>query len=173
MQKQKRVNEVTMKGTPVTLLGPKITIGDTAPDFTVENSKMEPIKLSDFKGKVRIINSVPSIDTSVCSAQVHRFNVEAAKLKDVVIFSVSVDLPFALNRYCAAEGIDAVKVTSDHKDLDFGLKYGVVIEEKRLLTRAVFVVDKHDKIAYVEYVKETSEEPNYDKVLAAVTALTN
>lgn len=168
---QKRLNEVTMRGDPVTLLGPKIKVGDIANDFVVLNAEMKPIKLSDFKGHVRIINSVPSIDTSVCSAQVHRFNVEAAKLKNTIIFSVSVDLPFALNRYCAAEGIDAVKVTSDYKDLDFGLKYGVVIEEKRLLTRAVFVVDKKDKIVYAEYVKETSNEPNYDKILAVIETI--
>ncbi|WP_294833951.1 thiol peroxidase [uncultured Gilliamella sp.] len=168
---QKITNQVTMRGVPVTLLGTHIKVGDKAPDFTVQDSSMKPVKLSDFKGKVRIINSVPSIDTSVCSAQVHRFNTQAAKLKDVVIFSVSVDLPFALNRYCAAEGIDAVKVTSDHKDLDFGLKYGVVIEQLRLLTRAVFVVDKNDNIVYVQYVKETSEEPDYDKVLAVINTL--
>lgn len=168
---QKITSQVTMRGVPVTLLGTHIKVGDKAPDFTVQDSAMKPVKLSDFKGKVRIINSVPSIDTSVCSAQVHRFNTQAAKLKDVVIFSVSVDLPFALNRYCAAEGIDAVKVTSDHKDLDFGLKYGVVIEQLRLLTRAVFVVDKNDNIVYVQYVKETSEEPDYDKVLAVINTL--
>lgn len=168
---QKITNQVTMRGVPVKLLGTHIKVGDKAPDFTVQDSAMKPVKLSDFKGKVRIINSVPSIDTSVCSAQVHRFNTQAAKLKDVVIFSVSVDLPFALNRYCAAEGIDAVKVTSDHKDLDFGLKYGVVIEQLRLLTRAVFVVDKNDNIVYVQYVKETSEEPDYDKVLAVINTL--
>lgn len=168
---QKRVNEITMRGAPITLLGTQIKVGDTAPNFIVQDLKMKPIKLSDFKGKIRIINSVPSIDTSVCSAQVHRFNVEAAKLKDTVIFSISVDLPFALNRYCAAEGIDAVKVTSVHKELNFGLKYGVVIEELRLLSRAVFVIDKNDKIVYVEYVKETSSEPDYDKVLAAAKAL--
>jgi thioredoxin-dependent peroxiredoxin len=168
---QKRVNEVTMRGAPITLLGPKINVGDIAPDFIVQDLAMKPIKLSDFKSKIRIINSVPSIDTSVCSAQVHHFNAETAKLKDTVIFSISVDLPFALNRYCAAEGIDVVKVTSDHKDLDFGLKYGTVIEELRLLSRAVFVINKNDKIAYVEYVKETSSEPNYDKALAAAKAL--
>lgn len=168
---QKRVNEVTMRGNPITLLGSKINVGDMAPDFTVQDLEMKPIKLSDFNGKVRIINSVPSIDTSVCSAQVHHFNVDATKLKDTIIFSISVDLPFALNRYCAAEGIDEVKVTSDHKDLDFGLKYGVVIEQLRLLARAVFVIDKNGKIAYVEYVKETSSEPDYDKALAAAKAL--
>ncbi len=168
---QKRANEVTMNGNNVTLLGPQIKVGDNAPDFTVQNSGMSPVKLSDFEGKVKIINAVPSIDTSVCSAQVHRFNVEAAKLKDTVIFSISADLPFALGRYCAAEGIDAVKVTSDHKDLDFGLKYGVVIEELRLLARAVFVIDQHDKIVYVEYVNEISNEPDYDKVLAVASSI--
>lgn len=167
---KKRTNEVTMKGQPVTLLGDKIKVGDSAPDFVVSNMKLQPVKLSDFKGKVKIINAVPSVDTSVCSAQVHHFNVEAAKLKDIVIFSVSVDLPFALDRYCAAEGIDAVKVTSDYKDLDFGLKYGVVIEELRLLARAVFVVDKNDKVVYVEYVKEIATEPDYEKALTAAKA---
>lgn len=167
---QKRTNEVTMKGNPVTLLGPKLKVGDNAPDFTVSDMALKPVKLSDFKGKVKIINAVPSVDTSVCNAQVHHFNVEAAKLKDIVIFSVSVDLPFALNRYCAAEGIDAVKVTSDYKDLDFGQKYGVVIEELRLLSRAVFVIDKNDKIVYVEYVKEVATEPDYEKALAAAKA---
>lgn len=167
---QKRTNEVTMKGNPVTLLGNVIKVGDVAPDFVVLDMNLTQVKLSDFKGKVKIINAVPSVDTSVCNAQVHRFNVEAAKLKDVVIFSVSADLPFALSRYCAAEGIDAVKVTSDHKDLDFGLKYGVVIEELRLLSRAVFVIDQHDKVVYVEYVKEVTNEPDYAKALAAAQA---
>ncbi|WP_392560172.1 thiol peroxidase [Orbus mooreae] len=167
---QKRTNEVTMKGNPVTLLGNVIKVGDVAPDFMVLDMNLTQVKLSDFKGKVKIINAVPSVDTSVCNAQVHRFNVEAAKLKDVVIFSVSADLPFALSRYCAAEGIDAVKVTSDHKDLDFGLKYGVVIEELRLLSRAVFVIDQHDKVVYVEYVKEVTNEPDYAKALAAAQA---
>lgn len=163
---QKRINAITMKGNPVTLLGRQINVGDDAPDFTVQDEKMNPIKLSDYAGKVIIINAVPSIDTSVCSAQVHHFNVDAASLPNTVIFSVSVDLPFALKRYCAAEGIDAVKVTSDHKDLDFGYQYGVVIEELRLLARAVFVVDPNGKIAYVQYVKEISTEPDYGAALA-------
>lgn len=168
---QKRTNEVTMKGNPITLLGPQIKVGDVAPDFVVQDANMEQVKLSDFNNKIKIINAVPSIDTSVCDAQVHRFNTEAAKLSNTVILSVSVDLPFALNRYCAAEGIDAVKVTSDHKDLDFGLKYGVVIEELRLLTRAVFVIDKNNKVVYVQYVKEVATEPDYDKALVAATTL--
>jgi len=167
---QKRVDEVTMQGNPISLLGHKIAVGDSAPDFVVVDMGLKPVKLSDFSGKVKIINAVPSIDTSVCNAQVHHFNVEAAKLSDVVILSISVDLPFALNRYCAAEGIDKVKVTSDYKDLDFGLKYGVVIEELRLLCRAVFVIDKHNKVVYVEYVKEVATEPDYEKALTAAKA---
>ncbi|RKS87786.1 thiol peroxidase (atypical 2-Cys peroxiredoxin) [Orbus hercynius] len=166
----KRTNEVTMQGNPLTLLGNLVTVGENAPDFIVADANLKPVKLADFKGKVKIINAVPSIDTSVCSAQVHHFNTQAAKLDDTVILSISVDLPFALNRYCAAEGIDAVKVTSDYKDLDFGLKYGVVIDELRLLSRAVFVIDKNDKVVYVEYVKEITTEPDYEKALAAAKA---
>ncbi|WP_392562671.1 thiol peroxidase [Orbus sturtevantii] len=167
---QKRENEVTMQGKPITLLGHKVNVGDSAHDFSVVDKELKPVKLSDFNGKVKIINAVPSVDTSVCNAQVHHFNVEAAKLNDIAILSISVDLPFALNRYCAAEGIDKVKVTSDYKDLDFGLKYGVVIEELRLLSRAVFVIDKHNKVVYVEYVKEVATEPDYNKALAAAKA---
>lgn len=167
---QKRTNEVTMQGNPITLVGNAVKVGDSAPEFTVLDASLSQVKLSDFKGKVKIINAVPSVDTSVCNTQVHRFNVEAAKLQDTVIFSVSADLPFALGRYCAAEGIDAVKVTSDHKDLDFGLKYGVVIEELRLLSRAVFVIDQNDKIVHVEYVKEVTTEPDYAAALAAAQA---
>lgn len=167
----KRSNEVTMKGNAVTLLGNKLNVGDVAPDFTVITKDNLPLKLSDFKGKIKIINAVPSIDTSVCSMQVHHFNNEAAKLNDIVILSISVDLPFALSRYCAANGIDAVKVTSDHKDLDFGLKYGVVIEELRLLSRAVFVLDGNDKVCYVEYVKEISHEPDYQKAIEAAKVI--
>jgi len=166
---QKRSNEVTMQGKPVTLLGAEIKVGDTAQDFTVTDPQLQPVKFSDFKGKIRIINAIPSIDTSVCSKQLHRFNSEAANLNDdVIIFSVSTDLPFALQRFSQAEGIDAVKVTSDHKALDFGLKYGVAIEELRLLSRAVFVVDKNDQVVYVQYVKEITTEPDYDQALAAV-----
>ena len=167
---EKRNNEVTMKGNPVTLLGPKKNIGDIAPDFTVLAPDMSPIKLSDFAGKVKVINVVPSIDTPICDMQVRHFNKDAASLGDVVILSISVDLPFALSRYCAANGIDAVKTTSDHRETDFGLKYGFLIENLRLLSRGILVVDKNDKITYVEYVPEVASEPDYEKALEAVKA---
>lgn len=167
----KRTDEVTMQGKPITLLGKKLKVGDKAPNFTVQGTDFSTIKLSDFTGKVMIINAVPSVDTSVCSAQLHRFNSEAAKLNNVIILSVSADLPFALTRYCAADGIDAVKVTSDHLDLDFGHKYGLVIEGIRLLSRAVFVINKQGEIAYLEYVNEVSHEPDYDKALAVAKSL--
>ncbi|WP_392565905.1 thiol peroxidase [Utexia brackfieldae] len=168
---EKRTGEVTMKGNPITLLGKKLKVGDKAPDFTVQDLDFSAVKLSDFSGKIVIINAVPSVDTSVCSAQLHRFNSEAAKFTNVAILSVSADLPFALSRYCAADGIDAIKVTSDHKDLDFGLKYGLVIEALRLLSRAVFVINQQGKIVYLEYVDEVSHEPDYTRVLNAVKAL--
>lgn len=168
----KRNNEVTMKGSPITLLGPRLTTGITAPDFMVVNPDMSPLKLNQFAGKVIVINPVPSIDTSVCDAQVHKFNELAGSLKDVVILSVSVDLPFALSRYCAAEGIDAVKTTSDYNHLDFGLKYGYVIEELRLLSRGLVVIDQQGIIKYIEYVKEVTTHPDYDAALAVVKQLT-
>ena len=167
---EKRTNEVTMKGNPITLLGPRLQVGDTAPDFTVLAPDMKPVKLSDFAGKIKVINSVPSIDTPICDMQVRHFNKDAAELGDVVIISVSVDLPFALSRYCAANGIDAVKTTSDHRDLDFGLKYGFAIEELRILSRGVVVIGKDNKIAYIEYVPEVTSQPDYDAALAAAKA---
>ena len=168
---EKRTNEVTMKGNPITLLGPRLQVGDTAPDFTVLAPDMKPIKLSDFTGKIKVINSVPSIDTPICDMQVRHFNKDAAELGDVVIISVSVDLPFALSRYCAANGIDAVKTTSDYRHLDFGMKYGFAIDELRLLSRGIIVIDQNDKIAYIQYVPEVATEPDYDAALAAVKAL--
>ena len=164
---EKRTDVVTFKGNPITLLGPEIKVGAKAPDFTVLSTSLEPVKLSDFSGQVRIISVVPSIDTAVCSLQTRHFNQDAAQLDGVVILSVSVDLPFALAKYCAAEGIESVKTLSDHKELDFGLKYGFVIEELRLLARGIVVVDKEDMVRYVEYVREIAEQPDYEKVLAA------
>lgn len=163
-----RKDQVTMGGNPVTLLGEAIKVGDKAPNFTVLNSDLGPVTLADAAGKTVIISVVPSVDTGVCAAQTRRFNEEAAKLNDVVIYTVSVDLPFALGRFCAAEGIDIVKTLSDHKDLDFGTKYGFVIEELRLLARGIVIVDKSGIIKYVEYVPEVTNHPNYDKALASL-----
>jgi thioredoxin-dependent peroxiredoxin len=168
MKMIKRKNIVTIEGNPLTLVGPEIKVGDVAPDFTVLNQGLAPVKLSDVKGKKVLISVAPSIDTAVCASQTRKFNEEVAKLKDVVIYCISVDLPFALGRFCAAEGIDAVQTLSDHKDLNFGEQYGFAIEELRLLARGVVVVDEGGKVTYVEYVPEVTDYPDYQAALAAV-----
>lgn len=164
----KRTGVITFGGNPLTLAGNEIKVGAKAPDFYALNSKLQPVKLSDFDGKVRIISVFPSIDTPVCAAQTRRFNVEAANLGDVQILTVSCDLPFALGRFCAAEGIDKEITLSDHKELDFGLKYGFAIDELRLLSRGVVVVDKDGVVKHVQYVLEITEEPDYDSAIEAV-----
>ena len=166
-----RKNVATMGGNPITLVGEEIKVGQVAPDFTVLDNDLNQVKLSDAKGKNVIISVVPSIDTSVCAAQTRRFNEEAAKLKDTVIYTISVDLPFALGRFCGAEGIDQVKTLSDHRDLDFALKYGFLIKEHRLLERGIVVVDKNGVVKYVEYVPEVTTHPDYQKALAVVAGL--
>lgn len=167
------MTKITFHNDPVTLLGTQITVGDTAPDFSVLANDLSEVKLSDSKGKVRLISVVPSIDTGVCSAQTRKFNEEAASLgEDVQILTVSCDLPFAQARWCAAEGIDNVQTLSDHRDLSFGEAYGTIIQELRLLTRSIFVVDKDDKVTHVEYVSEVTDHPDYDKALSAVNELT-
>jgi thiol peroxidase len=163
--------QVTFKGQPVTLLGNEVKVGDQAPDFKVLNNSLQEVTLADSEGTVRLISVVPSIDTGVCDQQTRRFNEEAAKLDGVSILTVSVDLPFAQSRYCAANGIDKVQILSDHRDLSFGMAYGVVIKVLRLLTRAVFVIDRNNQIRYVEYVPEVTNHPDYDKALQAVKQL--
>jgi len=160
--------KVTMGGNPVKLLGKEIKVGELAPDFTVLDSGLKPVSLSDVKGKTVIISVVPSVDTSVCAAQTRRFNEELAKLDDVVIYTISVDLPFALGRFFFFFCIDVVKTLSDHRDLDFGQKYGFVIEGLRLLSRGIVVVNKEGVVTYVEYVDEVTHHPDYDLALAAV-----
>ena len=163
--------KVTFGGNPVTLIGKEIKIGDKAPDFTVINNDLKPVKLSDYNGKVRIISVFPSVDTPVCAAQNRNFNKRASEMQNVVILSVSNDLPFAQKRFCGAEGIDKVITLSDHKDLDFGMKYGFLIEELRLLARGVVVIDANEIVRYVEFVGEIAEEPDYEKALDIVTKL--
>lgn len=156
---------ITMNGKPLTLRGQAIKVGDLAPDFTVIDQALNPVKLSDAKGKKVVISVVPSIDTSVCAAQTRRFNEAADKLDNVVIYTISLDLPFALKRFCSAEGIESIQVLSDHKDLDFGEKYGFVIDELRLLARGIVVVDESGRVVHVEYVSEVSNHPDYDQAL--------
>ncbi|MDN4607022.1 thiol peroxidase [Sporosarcina highlanderae] len=164
---------VTFKQNPVTLLGKEVTVGDKAPDFTVLSNGLKPVTLDDSKGKVRLISVVPSLDTGVCSLQTKKFNEEASSLgDDVEVLTISVDLPFAQARWVKAEDANNVKTLSDHRDLSFGEAFGVAINELRLLARSIFVVDKDDNIAYVEYVKEVTDHPDYDKAIEAVKKLT-
>ncbi|MFA9407349.1 MAG: thiol peroxidase [Candidatus Dadabacteria bacterium] len=166
---EERTGVVTLKGNPLTLIGPEVKVGDKAPDFSSLKGLGAPITLADLEGKVKVFNVIISVDTPVCDVQTKRFNQEAANLGDeVVILTLSMDLPFALGRYCAAEGIDKVQTASDYKDASFGEAYGVLIKEHRLLARALFVVDKDDIVRYAEYVPEVATEPNYDPAIAAV-----
>lgn len=154
--------------TPVTLLGEMIQMGDTAPDFTLVDNGMKPVSLSDFKGKTVVLSVFPSIDTGVCAAQARRFNKEASGLSEnVVILGISKDLPFALGRFCGAEGIDRVHTLSDYMHTEFGYKYGFLMKENMLLARGVVVVDPGGKVAYVEYVPNVTSEPDYEKALQA------
>ncbi len=161
-----------MGGTPVTLLGNEPKVGDAAPDFTVTGNDLKPVRLSEFRGKKVIISAVPSLDTPVCDTETRRFNAEAAGLgPDVVVLTVSMDLPFAQKRWCGAAGIDKVLTVSDHRDASFGTAYGVLIKDLRLLARAIFVLDREGIIRYRQLVKEVGQEPDYAAVLAAVKAL--
>ncbi len=160
---------VTLKGNPLTLIGEGLKVGDNAPGFNVLTNALEGITLDKFKNKVKLIASVPSLDTPVCDTEIKRFNDEATSLsKDIVIIFISADLPFAQKRFCQAFDIRKVKTLSDHRDMDFGQNYGVLIKELRLLARAIFIIDKEDKIRYVELVPEMSSPPDYDKALAAL-----
>ena len=164
--------KVTFVGNPVTLIGNEIKVNDKAVDFTVLNNSLEQVKLSDFDGKVKILSLFPSIDTGVCSKQAHTFNHEAASLSDdIVILAISNDLPFALKRFCGAEGIDNLVTLSDHKNLDFSTKYGFLMEELRLIARGVIVVDKDNTVKYVEYVAEGTNEPDYESAIKAAKEL--
>jgi thioredoxin-dependent peroxiredoxin len=165
--------KVTFQNDPVTLIGNEVKVGDSAPDFNVLSTDLNPVTLADSKGKIRLISVVPSIDTGVCSKQTQKFNEEASSLgEDVQVLTISVDLPFAQKRWSEAGGIDSLQMLSDHRDFSFGEAYGVGIEELRLLSRSIFVVDKDDKVTYVEYVSEVTDHPDYDKALEAVKAAT-
>jgi thiol peroxidase len=154
----------------MTLLGPELTPGNAAPNFNLVDTNLKNVTLADTGNKVRIISVVPSLDTPVCDAQTKRFNEEAAKLPEVDILTVSMDLPFAQKRWCGAFGVDRVKLLSDHKDGSFGTNYGTLIKELRIESRAIFVLDRGNKIRHVEYVKEVADHPNYEAALSAARA---
>jgi thiol peroxidase len=163
---------ITMKGKPLTLVGQEVRVGEPAPDFEVVANDLSPFRFSSIQGKVAILCSVPSLDTSICDIETRRFNEEAVKLgPEVAILTISMDLPFAQKRWCGAAGVDRVTTFSDHRDAAFGMAYGVLIKELRLLARAVFVVDRAGAIRYIQIVKEIASEPDYDVVLQAVNKL--
>jgi len=169
---EERPGVITFQEQPLTLLGNEVRVGDAAPDFTATGTDLGPVTLSEHRGKVVILSSVPSLDTPVCDAQTRRFNAEAAALgDDVKILTISMDLPFAQARWCGMAGVDAVKTLSDHRDAAFGRAYGVLIKELRLLARAVFVVDRSGTLRCVQVVGEITDEPDYEAVLRAVREL--
>ena len=162
---------VTLKGNPINLGGSEVKPGDDAPDFTAVDTSLQPARLSDAKGKVIILSSVPSLDTAVCDTETRRFNQEAAGLgENIEVWTISMDLPFAQKRWCGAAGVDRVKALSDFRDRSFGQGYGVQIQNGPLEgvnARAVFVVGGDGKVKHVEYVKEIASEPDYDAALRA------
>ncbi len=163
---------VTMKGRPLTLSGNELKVGDASPDCEVVGKDLAAVNLSSFRGKVCIISSMPSLDTSVCDIMTRKFNEEAVAMgKDVVVLAITMDLPFAQNRWCIAADVDNVYLLSDHRSASFGRAFGVLIEDLRLLARAVFVLDKQGLIHYIEIVDEIANEPDYEAVLKAAKKL--
>src|SRR5713226_8140462 len=162
-----RPGATTLKGNPLTLIGPALKPGDAAPNFTMVDNGLKPVTLQDTGNTVRIFSVVPSLDTPVCDAQTKRFNEEAGKLPNVNIYTFSMDLPFAQKRWCGAFGVDHVKMVSDHREGSFGQSYGTLIKDLRIMSRAIFVVGKDNKIRHVEYVKEVGEHPNYETAMTA------
>ena len=161
----------TLRGNEFTLIGDELKVGDKAPDFSVLSSDQSAVTLDSYKGKVKVICAVPSLDTPTCDTEIRRFNQEAAGLDDnIAVLTISVDLPFAQGRWCGDAGVENVTALSDHRDTSFGEAYGALIKELRLLTRAVFVVDADNIIRHVEYVMEISGEPDYDTALNAARA---
>jgi thiol peroxidase len=166
-----RNEAATFLGNPLTLIGEELKVGDKAPDFTLLKNDLSPTSMADFSEKVLVLTLVPSLDTPVCDTETRRFNSEAAALgEDVAILAVSMDLPFAQGRWCGAAGVEAVQTLSAHLDTSMGEAYGALVKELRLLTRVVLVVDREGNVTYVQYVKEISEEPDYDAALAAAKA---
>jgi len=162
----------TMKGNPMTLIGPELKPGDKAPDFTVLDQTMAPKTLKDFDGKFKVISVTPSLDTPVCDLQIHWFNEDAANQpQDVAVLNISMDLPFAIKRFCATGGIDKAMALSDHRDASFGTNWGVLMKELRLLARSIFIVDKENVIRYVQIVPEQTAEPDYEAALKALKDL--
>ena len=167
MPTNERLGATTLRGNPLTLLGPELKVGDKAPEFELVDSGLQIVTLEKTGNKVRMISVVPSLDTPVCDAQTKRFEETAAKMPDLSVVTVSMDLPFAQKRWCSAFGVDHVKMLSDHRSGSFGTSYGTLIKELRIESRAIFVIDQTNTIRYVEYVKEVGDHPNYEAALKA------
>ena len=166
-----RSGVVTLKGNTVSLVGDELKIGTKAPVFTLIANDMSPKSLNDYQGKVKILSIVPSLDTPVCDTQTRTFNRRASELgDDVVILTISVDLPMAQKRWCGASDVNQVECLSDYKDHSFGMAYGVRIKEVGLLARTIVVLDQNDTVKYIEIVPEVAEEPDYDAALEAAKA---
>ena len=166
-----RPGDVTHKGNPLTVVGDKLQVGDKAPEFELADNLFSTatVTLGDSAGKVRLISVVPSLDTGICDAQTRRFNEEAAKFDDnVVVYTVSVDLPLAQKNWCTHAGVDKVQMLSDYRHMSFGSAYGTYIKELRIEQRAVFIVDAANTIRYIEYVPQIGQHPDYDAALAAL-----
>jgi thiol peroxidase len=164
---------ITMHGNPLTLTGADIKVGDKASDFTVLDSDLNEVRLSTFAGKIKVISVTPSLDTPVCDIQARRFNHEAGSVPlDVVVLNISMDLPFAISRFCTVAEIDKVKGLSDHRDASFGTAYGVLIKELRLLARSIFIIDKNGVVRYKQIVPEEADHPEYDEALHALEEIT-
>jgi thioredoxin-dependent peroxiredoxin len=166
-----RPGATTLRGNPLTVVGPELKVGEKAPDFQAVDDSLKPVDLSTTGSTVRIFSVVPSLDTPVCDMQTKRFNEEAGKLPDLKIYNVSMDLPFAQKRWCGAFGVDNIKMISDHRTGSFGEHYGTMIKDLRIESRAIFVLDADDTIKHVEYVKEVADHPNYETALAAARSL--
>jgi thiol peroxidase len=169
---QERSGVFTFGGKPFTLLGPELKVGDSAPDVTVLANDLSAVKLSSFKGKVCVVSVVTSLDTGTCDIQTRKFNEEAGNFgENVVILTISADLPFAQARWCGAAGVENVVTLSDYRDVAFGEAFGVLIKELRLLARSVFVIDPAGDVQYIQLVNEGTGEPDYNAALAAVKKL--
>jgi len=169
---EERKGVVTMKGNPLTLVGNEIKVGDVAPDFVVIDNNLGEVNFSSYRGKTCIISSIPSLDTPVCDLETKVFNEEAANFdSNVVILTISMDLPFAQKRWCVAAGAERVETLSDHRDAAFGTSFGVLIKELRLLSRAVFLVDAGGTIRYTQVVGEITNEPDYEAIWSALKAI--
>ncbi len=163
---------VKMKGNPLVLSGNEVKTGQSAPDFEVLDNGLSPVKFSSFRGKICLVSSVPSLDTSVCDIQTRKFNEKVATLdSNVVVLTISMDLPFAQKRWCGASGLKNVLTFSDHRKAEFGKAFGVLIEQLRLLARAVFIVDAAGVIRYIQIVKELTNEPDYNEAIEALKGI--